>query len=135
MERIIKEDKDNDENCKPIFCINSASPVFTSIYFKKGRLKYEGFVLNNQFHGKGTLYWAGKNQKKKIVGIFHKGKPYGMGTHYSKNGVVEKYGFFVEGTINGPGSIKTHAESTSNDDFSIKTVIFLDNEIKYEGEY
>lgn len=72
------------------------------LYGENGKLLYDGNFVNNEYSGKGTLYYNDE-EKVEYTGDFASNKFEGEGKLYYENGQINYEGAFIAGLKNGEG--------------------------------
>ena len=74
-----------------------------TLYYKNGTIKYEGDFVNDKFQGNGKYI---SENGKYYKGDFYNGKRHGKGILYNKNATILYEGDFVNDKFEGKGTIK-----------------------------
>jgi hypothetical protein len=97
---------DEYNNCSstPVTVVNPTGGTKTTEYYNNNNIKYDGYKLNNQYHGYGKLYAS--NGLVEYEGTFQYGEYHGEGTTYNTtNGKKIYSGGWNEGEYHGKGKV------------------------------
>ena len=71
------------------------------LYYKNGKIRYEGDFINDKFEGNGKYYYENGEY---YIGQFKNGKAHGKGILYYKNEKIKYEGDFINGKFEGFGN-------------------------------
>ena len=108
------------------------------IYYKNGKMKYEGDFVNDKFEGYGKYIWENGDY---YIGEFLNGLRNGKGTKYYKDGNIGYEGDFLNDNKDGFGKYyypngENYIGRYLNNKRCGKGIVYYKNgKIKYDGEF